>query len=335
MNTDVALPLLAPLAAWPVARVVAARLRPQAASWLLTLTALALAAGSTGALLVETFAGVSLIPLVADAGHWSVPALRGMDAVNVPLAIVSGVALLAITVALVRATLAYLRWTRELREELDAHSPDGGVILLPGAEPVAFAVPGRGGRIAVSAGMLAALDPRERCALLAHERAHLRGRHHLFLGAVTLATVLNPLLRPLVTEARFALERWADETAAGRVGDRTLVATAVAKAALAGRRTGAFTLAASGGPVPRRVSALLAAPSPPSRRLPATLLVLAVLGVAGWSTQTAVDAAADLHDGIEVAQAAEPGHHAVHGKWAHCQATLAAVPQHHRKCAQR
>jgi Zn-dependent protease with chaperone function len=42
------------------------------------------------------------------------------------------------------------------------------------------------GRIVVTTGMLGALDPDEREALFAHERARLRGRHHLVLGAAEL-----------------------------------------------------------------------------------------------------------------------------------------------------
>ena len=230
--------------------------------------------------------------------------------------------------------LRYRRWARALHRELDAHSPESGVIVLPGEEPVAFALPGRGGRIAISSGMLAALDPHERCALLAHERAHLRCRHHFFLAAVTLSTLLNPLLRPLGSAARFALERWADEAAANRVGNRTLVANAVAKAALAGRSDTPFAMAATGGPLPRRVSALLAEPSP-RRRITAAVLAALVLGAAGWSAQAALEAATELHDGIEIAQGMAPGHHPVPGQRAHCKSALAAVLQQQRKCAKR
>jgi Zn-dependent protease with chaperone function len=40
-----------------------------------------------------------------------------------------------------------------------------------------------------------ALEPAEREALLAHERAHLRGRHHVFLAAAELAALCHPALR--------------------------------------------------------------------------------------------------------------------------------------------
>ncbi|MEV7043456.1 M56 family metallopeptidase [Amycolatopsis sp. NPDC051061] len=298
MDPDFWVPLLLPLAAWPLARIVAPRLPPRAASWLLTTGGLVLAAAGTAALTLQAFAGLTLAPAVAHAGHWSTQAL---DKVNVPLAIGCGLVLSVLAGACAHTAVRYARWIRALSRELDEHSPVAGVIILRGKEPVAFSASGRGGRIAISDGMLDALDPAERDALLAHERAHLRLRHHRFLVAITLAATLNPLLRPLCSAARFALERWADEAAAQDIGDRTVVAKAVAKAALAGRAEPRFALAATGGPVPRRVSALLAAPA---RCLPAALLsATVVLGITGWSAQTVLDAATDLHQDLESAQA--------------------------------
>jgi hypothetical protein len=305
MEPDVWVPLALPLAAWPLARAVAPRLPPRAASWVLTASCLVLAAASTLTLALQAFAGLTLVPAIARAGHWSPDVLRGADSVNVPISVACGMVLIALGVAFARVAVRYVRWTRELTRELDEHGSGPGVVYLPGDEPVAFSALGRGGRIAISSGMLTALDPRERRALLAHEQAHLRLRHHHFLIAVTLSATLNPLLRPLCAAARFALERWADETAAARVGDRTLVAKALAKAALAGRPENAFALAATGGPVPSRVTALLANPT---RRIPAALLSGAlVLGITAWSAQTALDTASDLHSGIEQAQTHGPG----------------------------
>ncbi|WP_328604287.1 M56 family metallopeptidase [Amycolatopsis sp. NBC_00345] len=300
MNSDFLVPLLLPLAAWPVARWMAPRLSPRAGSWLLTGGALVLALGSTAALAVQAAAGLSLIPAIAALGRFSPAAFRGSDEVDVPLSIACGLVLTGVAFALVRAALRYRRWHRRVHAELDTHRRGAGVILLPGAEPVAFAVAGGGGRIAVSSGMLAALEPRERRALLAHERAHLSLRHHYFAAAVTFAAALSPLVRPLATAARFSLERWADEAAANHVGDRRLVATAVAKAALASAPNSSYALAATGGPVPRRVLALLSPKS--GRRSLAALAAAAVLAVCAWSAGTALDAAADFHSGIEIAQ---------------------------------
>lgn len=314
MNTDILVSLLTPLAAWPVARVVAPRLPPRVAAWTLTGSSLVLAVGSTVALMLLAFAGLSLLPVVAQLGGYSPQTLRNDGSVDIPVSVAAGLVLVVLAVRLVRTADRYVRWLRRLSRELDANDRRGGVVILRGDEPVAFSVPGRGGRVAISSGMLAALTPRERCALLAHERAHLAARHHVFLIVLTLSSTLNPLLRPLCAAAGFALERWADESAARRVGDRTVVAHAVAKAALASRPHTGFALAATGGPVPRRVAALLRNPNRATPLLPVALLSALVLTLAALSAQTAFDGAADLHDGIELAQAAAPAvhHHGHH-----------------------
>ena len=181
------------------------------------------------------------------------------------------------------------------------------VAVLDDPEPDAYALPGLPGRIVVTAGMLDALDGRERQVLLAHERAHLAGGHHLFTALAQLAAAANPLLRPLATAVRFSAERWADEHAARVSGDRRLVATTIAKAALLtqGRiRMPADVLSIAAGslrgtgPIPRRVAALLAAP--PRTRPLLLAALLAALALAAGST---LEAARELHALIELASA--------------------------------
>ncbi|WP_030055906.1 MULTISPECIES: M56 family metallopeptidase [Streptomyces] len=180
----------------------------------------------------------------------------------------------------------------------------------------AFALPGRlrrpgragePGRIVVTSGMLRALSGPERSALLAHERAHLAARHHVFLALAEHAAAVHPALRPLRTPLGYHLERWADEVAAARVGDRTVTARAVGRAALAASRSPwparpRLAPAAHSGPVPRRVAALLQ-PRPaaaPGTRLRAVALALAVC--LALSTGAALEATADLHHTVEAAQ---------------------------------
>ena len=131
--------------------------------------------------------------------------------------------------------------------------------------PAAYALPSSPGRIVVTSGMLRTLSAVERGALIAHERTHLRHRHHIFLLVLHLTAAVNPLLLPVRRTGAFVLERWADEEAAAVVDDRSLVARAVARAALAAARHPARDLAVTGGPVPQRVQALLK-PPPPFRR---------------------------------------------------------------------
>ena len=88
-------------------------------------------------------------------------------------------------------------------------------------------------RIVVSGRLLQALDEPGRAALVAHERAHLAGRHHLFTTVAHLAAAANPVLVPLARTVDYTVERWADEQAAVQAGNRALAARAIARAALA------------------------------------------------------------------------------------------------------
>ena len=129
--------------------------------------------------------------------------------------------------------------------------------VVPQATPTAFVLPGRPGRIVVSAGMLWALDVEERRVLLAHERSHLDRHHHRFIGLTDLAASALPLLKPVQRHVRFAVERWADEDAAAAVGDRRLVARALSRAALASAPSSSAALAFGHLGVIARVEALL------------------------------------------------------------------------------
>ncbi|GAA4965517.1 hypothetical protein GCM10023238_36480 [Streptomyces heliomycini] len=118
------------------------------------------------------------------------------------------------------------------------------MVVLPDGAPYAYALPGgRRDRVVVTTAMLDCLEPAERRALFAHERAHLAARHHRFLLAVQLAARANPFLRPLRTAVAYTAERWADEGAAQAVGSRRTVARAIGKAALVSRGTPVATLA--------------------------------------------------------------------------------------------
>jgi Zn-dependent protease with chaperone function len=310
MDPGVFVPLLLPVIAWPLARLVVAGSRPQPAVWLLTVASLALAAGSTAALCVLAIAGLSLVPVVARIGEWSPQTLQGMEIASVPVEATCGMVLAGLLVSAVVTGVRRFRWLRAVMRTVDHVPAHGGLVVLPDAEPLAFAVPLRGGRIVVSRSMLGVLTSAERCALLTHERVHLRCRHHLFLVAVAVSTALNPLLWPLRSAVVFLLERWADEVTCDRMGDRRVVASAVAKAALATRTRVPFALGATGGPVPRRVAALLDTRTPRfDWRFVAVWCTAVTVAVTAWSVQASVEAAADLHNGIEIASVGHHHHH--------------------------
>ncbi|MFC9425929.1 M48 family metalloprotease [Streptomyces sp. NPDC056987] len=311
MTSVVWVPLLMPFLAVPAARRAAAPLAPRHAAWLLTATALVLAVSSTAALALLVVPGASYVPVVALLGELVRPLAAGPPAVTVALASAAGCLLLwrtGVLVTAVRHNRAELR-----RARAAAGGGSAELAVLRDARPDAYALPGRPGRIVVTTGMLRALEPAEREALFAHERAHLRGRHHLLLQAAQLAALCHPALRSLCEPLGYALERTADEAAAAAVGDRRLAARAIGRAALATRGAPAparprAVLAAAAGPVPRRVAALLgvggggAPVRPTAGRLVAGALLLC-LAVSG---ATALGAADDLHTHIEIAQGEIP-----------------------------
>lgn len=306
MNWVVWGPLVAPVVGAAAARRLAEALPPRAAAWLIAVSAVALAACSTAALALLAGAGALRLPPVAALGHLVLPVVG--DEVTVPAACAAAVLLTAVLAALARTLRRHVLLPARARRLADGTGTAAGdLTVLPDAGPDAYALPGRPGRIVVTSGMLRALDPAEREALLAHERAHLAGRHHLFLTALALACACHPALRLLRGPLSYALERWADEAAAEAVGDRRLAARAIGRAALASRpspRPHAAVLSATAGPVPRRVAALLGVDPAPSGLRARTPRVTAVLLAAclAVSAACALEAAHDLHGSIEVAQ---------------------------------
>ena len=233
MHVAVYLPLVVPVFAALVARPLADRLPPAAATWLLAASAVALALASSAVLGMLALSALVRIPFVAGVGHLSRPVIASGDAVSLPVAVVAGGLLMAAAVAAGRAV-----WRRG-RAIVAAHRHASS---LPGASQVvvtedaaadAYTVPGWPCRIVITQGMLSALSAGECDVLLAHERSHAERSHYLFTSAARLAAAANPLLRPVAAQAGDTVERWADERAAAQAGNRTLAAMAIARAALA------------------------------------------------------------------------------------------------------
>lgn len=285
MGVFVFLPLVLPLTALPVARLAEQHLHPRLATRFLTALAVVLAVCSTLCLGLLVVVGTAQLPGNPLPDGWSDAEVRAA----VPYDEVAGKAAIAALVAVAAACTAtgwrHLLVRRRAWGALEG-MPVRQLVVLPDGTPYAYALPGGGeggayGRIVVSSALLDCLNSSEREALLAHERAHLTGRHHRGLLAVRLAARANPLLRPLQAAVAYTTERWADEDAARDTGSRTLVARAIGKAALVSRGSPTPTLAgiAGAGPVPRRVAALLA-PAPAAMRWPS---LFTSAGLAVWT----------------------------------------------------
>jgi len=222
-------------------------------------------------------------------------------------------AALIATVAGLMLTWRYGRRVQQARRSTRAHAeaaritgrPDTsamGVVVLDTTQPAAYCVPGRPGTIVVTSGALAVLAPRQLGAVLAHERAHLSGRHHLLTGLTRcLAAVFPPvpMFRQGSSEVSRLAEMSADDAAARRAGRRPLIEALLAigtGAAIAGepgvgergaREPGAgepgagepgLALAVAGYAVAARVHRLLDPPRR-ARRVRLALVLTSVLAV--------------------------------------------------------
>ena len=156
-------------------------------------------------------------------------------------------------------------------------------VVLDAPQRAAYCVAGRPHTIVVTSAALAALDQRHLNAVLAHERAHLAGRHHLVLAVTRGLAAILPRIKLFTTgaaEVARLLEMCADDAAARQHGARTVLRALLTLSGAAPIPTGA--LGATGVGVLARAERL-AAPPRPARRLRTRLLLggFAVLIAAG------------------------------------------------------
>jgi Zn-dependent protease with chaperone function len=143
--------------------------------------------------------------------------------------------------------------------------PLSTAVVLDTPQPAVYCVPGRPATIVLTTGALAVLDPAQLLAVLAHEDAHLAGRHHLL---VTLGKAMRagfpavPLFGRGAEEVARLAEMRADDVAARRSGRDTLLEALVAMGTGKSLPTPAPALAATGAIVSARVHRLL---DPPGR----------------------------------------------------------------------
>lgn len=174
---------------------------------------------------------------------------------------------------------------------------DLGVMVLEHSSCAAYCVPGRVGRVVVTSAAQDALDPEQMAAVVAHERAHLRGRHHLVIqGAASLRAAFPfvPAFRR-AEEAVARLTEMAADDAATHTVDRLTLATALVRLAEGSAPAGA--LGAGGSTALMRVRRLAdpAAPLSCLRRLATqagvALMIVAPLLVAAAPAVSVASAA--------------------------------------------
>jgi hypothetical protein len=155
------------------------------------------------------------------------------------------------------------------------HGPVPGMILLEDDRPAVYCVPGRR-RIVFTTGALRRLDSHQLDAVLAHERAHLTGRHHLVIILAAAFHRAFPHVRFFAVAASqigCLVEMAADDAAARRAHRLTL---ADALLTLAAARVPAGALGAGGTAGAQRIQRLIDSPQPAgrSRRMATSALAL-------------------------------------------------------------
>lgn len=173
-------------------------------------------------------------------------------------------------------------------------APDlgAGTLVVDSAERAAYCLSGpvptrRSGTVVVTTATLASLRRDELAAVIAHERAHLAGRHHVLLGflaAIRRAAPGVPLFVEAEREVARLLEMCADD-AASRRHDRKSLVTALLTMSSAPAPMAA--LGAGGSSVLLRARRLLAPPTTPQ-------LIVARLRLVGISLSGALTVAGAL-----------------------------------------
>ncbi|KAB1117918.1 M56 family metallopeptidase [Micromonospora aurantiaca] len=209
-------------------------------------------------------------------------ALAGLGAPNETLAVIGLLATAALVARLlISLIVTFIRARRWRRRHLAALLPlarqDAGDewTLVDHATAAVYCLPGRPGNVIVTSAAIDTLTADELAAVLGHERAHLRGRHHLLVAlAVAFHRALPglPMAAAAETEIRRLVEHLADDRASKRHG-RQAVATAIVRLA---DRTPQHALGAAAGAVDR-VRRMLAPPARP--RILHRLVAVSAIGL--------------------------------------------------------
>lgn len=221
-------------------------------------------------------AGISEVPFVADAIGWC-RALSWGDHGAPPILGAAAV----ITFGFISIRVGqYVRKVIQNRRDFGAVD---GIEILASDQPIAFAVPGRRGGVVLSDSLLSLLRRDEQRVVVAHENAHLRHRHHLYIHLVGACAAGLPFLKPFSNRVKYLTERWADEVAAERIGSREFVADTIARVALLpSSHVRSAALSIGGGNVVHRFEALvspLPAPTTGLTVFACSAVTLALLGL--------------------------------------------------------
>jgi len=235
----------------------------------------------TGSAVVSVLAGglALMVPTVRVSADLSALLAACVMALRAQYAHPGGAALTGAGAVLALAVLARITWctaralaqaartrrSHRLRLSLVGRpDPQLGAVVVRHHDPAAYCLPGHGALIVVTTGAIGTLDAGQLRAVLAHERAHLHGRHHLLVtlaGALSTAFPRVPAFRIAAGQVARLAELRADD-AASAAAHRLAVAGALLNL---GAGVPAAALGAAGTADAARVRRLIDGPAAISR----------------------------------------------------------------------
>ena len=148
-----------------------------------------------------------------------------LTAVAMAVAVSAAVTAFRLTRTLIRIRVRAQRHAQAVRI-VGRRTGEHDLVILDAAEPVAYCVTGHPPAIVVTTAAVGALDERQLDAVVAHERAHLSGRHPHVVAALRSLAAAFPRIT-LITEGAEQvsrlLEMCADDVAARRHGRGALL----------------------------------------------------------------------------------------------------------------
>ncbi|MDQ2706491.1 MAG: M56 family metallopeptidase [Actinomycetota bacterium] len=164
-----------------------------------------------------------------------------------------------------RRARSYQERVAVLRLVARAEEGSPAILWLAHDRPVAFSLSGRPSYLVATEGLSRCLTETQLEAVLEHERAHLRSRHHLLLGFVDVLALALPLV-PLFRAAPNALRElaeWAADAAAARRFGVEVVRAALMRVGYGGEPEAA--LAFGRDAIETRLQQLASSAEPPGR----------------------------------------------------------------------
>jgi len=190
---------------------------------------------------------------------------------GLPLAVAGAVVAVAVTAWVAWCAVATLAATaragrdHRLRLLLAGRTDERlGALVVEHGEPAAYCMSGVRRPVVLTTAALRLLDEPQLAAVLAHERAHQAGRHHLLVSLAAVPAAAFPWV-PAFRHASVEVARLAElaaDDAAARRSPRLAVAEALLTLGSVASPAAAWALGAGGSTAAARVRRLIAAPQP-------------------------------------------------------------------------